>query len=483
MKIGFVSFDHLRDWHGTTRLIDQIAAEMGARGHGVVLVAHEGKASRKTPVSLREYPHELVTVELKTASGRRAAREKIAASGMDVCVASVNDRQLMYIPWLFRGSGIPYILGDPNDPRVFTFRAWQPYESYGSFYSADAIQTLLPEYIPFYPETLRPLITEIGIPVPPAAASGLIGKRRDNETRVIIWVGRLNEVNKRCSLLLRAFALLREDFPDWRLKLVGDGPYWEYYHVMAEQLGIKRYVDFTGAVGDPAKHYETADIFCLPSLFEGFPLVFAEAAAYALPLVCYETCTAAAVLLAPDMGILAESGTEGDVPESLAAALRRLMEASPEEREKLGLRACEVFQEKYGGGILYDKWEKLITETLEEARRAGETKLERICKLDSTEKEERMLHVGPDWDGLGPNSPLWKPGVLAAAAAEIAWRENPMESPALSTADAETENIRLRCELARLRENYGSLENKYNSLLAQFQAAAAGTAKGKKKRR
>ena len=46
MKIGFVSFAHLVDWTGITRLIDQLAAKMAARGHEVVIIAQEGIASQ-----------------------------------------------------------------------------------------------------------------------------------------------------------------------------------------------------------------------------------------------------------------------------------------------------------------------------------------------------------------------------------------------------------------------------------------------------
>ncbi|MCL2011032.1 MAG: hypothetical protein FWG71_10900 [Synergistaceae bacterium] len=169
MKIGFVSLDHLRDWHGTTRLIDQLAAEMAARRHEIVIIAHKGAASSKVPVSRREYPHELITLDLSDGPGRKTAREKIAASGMDVCAASVGNNLIMHMPGLLRGSGIPFVFGDPHDPRVRTFAGWQPYESYGTLNCADAIQTLLPEYIPFYPETLRPRVTEIGVPAPPPA--------------------------------------------------------------------------------------------------------------------------------------------------------------------------------------------------------------------------------------------------------------------------------------------------------------------------
>ena len=466
MKIGLVSLDHLRDWHGTTRLIDRIAAEMTARGHEAAIIAHEGLASSKVPVSRREYPHELITLDLTGPAGRRASREKIAAAGMDVCVASVGNNLIMHMPGLLRGSGIPFIFGDPHDPRVRTFAGWQPYESYGALACADAIQTLLPQYIAFYPQELRPRVVEIGVPAPPFAAVDFAA-RRSRATRTVIAVGRFNETMKRLSLLLRAFALLHKDFPDWRLKLVGDGPYWEYYHEMARQLGIKGRVDFTGAVPDPGVHYSDADIFCLPSLIEGFGLVYVEAAAYALPLAGYRFCVPSASFIGPDMGALADENT----PESLAEALRELMKLPPEQREQTGLRARDALLTRYDSKLIFDKWEKLIIQTRDRVKQAGTTVLDKIWG-DKMQTTGELKHIGPQWDGLGPDSPVWTKAVLEAAAAEISARDDPMKHPGHPNADAEAENIRLRCELARLKEDYDRLEKTHNTLLAQYRAAA-----------
>ena len=477
MKVGFVSLDHLRDWHGTTRLIDQLAAEMGARGHSVVIIAHKGTASPKVPVSLREYPHELITLDLSIPDGRKTAREKIAASGMDVCAASVNDSMLMYIPWLFRGSGIPYVLGDPGDPRILSYNDWQPFENFGALASADAIQTLLEQFVPFYPQALRQRLAVIGIPAPPPAQVDFAA-RRDKKNRTLITVGRFVELKKRFSLLMRAFALLREDFPDWRLKLVGDGIFWDYYQVMAGQLGITEYTEFTGAVANPGVHYESADLFCLPSRDEGFGLVLAEAASYALPLVGFRGCLAIEALIAPGMGAIAEDAA-GATPEALANALRPLMALSPEERETTGAAARDWFQAKYGGSVVYDQWENLLIKTFENARNEG-TVLERSWNRHM--EAAKPAFIGPEWNGLEPDSPIWTKELLERAAVSIAARDDPMKAPERQPGDEEAESVRLRCELARLRQDYDKLEKKHNLLLAQYQTAAGKAIKhGKRK--
>jgi len=500
LKIGFVSFEHLRDWTGITRLIDQLASAMAARGHSVTIIARDGKASEKTPVSKRDYPHDLITLDLRN-HGLREAREKIASSGLDICVTSIGSTQVLYMPWLFYGSGIPFILGEPADPRVFTFERWQPYEHYGALFSADAIQVLLEQYIPFYPDTLKPRITVIGNPAPPPAIVDLAA-RRAKETQTLIAVGRLNEEDKRFSYLLRAFAILREEFPAWRLKLVGDGAYWEYYHIMAEQLGIRKLVDFTGAVADPETHYNTADIFCLPSLrAEGLPMVLLEASAHALPLVGFSSCVASSALIVSDMGALIHIEPETDVIVALAEALRPLMAMQPDKRECIGIRARDSIGLKYGGDTVFDAWEDLITGTLEKTRSSGKTAMEVNSYMSGAN-----TGIGPEWEGLDPDSPVWTQALMAGAAIEIAGRHDPLKPPSMEgsgldptgsgahmpDADADTKSqdeyigasknsnpeiIRLRCELARMKADHDALERKYAALLTKFQTAA-----GKRKR-
>lgn len=457
MKIGFISFDHLRGWNGITRLIDRIAAEMAERGHSVSIVALEASADskKKIPVSKLDYPHELITLNLNDRQGQTEAAGKIAASGLDVCAASIGSTRLLQLPYLFKSSGIPFIHGEPADPRVFNFARWQPYEHYGVLFAADAFTVLLEEYLPFYPKALQSRAHVIGNPAPKPAPVDFAARRK-KKTRTIISAGRFNENDKRFSFLIRAFALLHKEFPEWRLKLAGSGTYREFYGILAEQLGIRRFLDFTGAVDDVGSLYEDSDIFCLPSFIaEGLPMVYLEASAYALPLAGYKSCVASAALIDSKTGALAEENT----PESLANALRSLMVLPPEEREQTGINAHEKLQKLYGNSIVFDEWEALFAETVEKVKNIGSTALERSLKMNGIGKEWVDLNLTPD-------SSVWTKKVLSSAAAEISARENSMS--ATENSDTEAENVRLRCEIAKLTRDYRNLQENYASLAEQF---------------
>jgi glycosyltransferase involved in cell wall biosynthesis len=135
---------------------------------------------------------------------------------------------------------------------------------------------------------------------------------------------------KNVASLVRALLLLRTR-P--RLRVVGAGPELPALRRLVGKLGLTDRVELCGHV--PFERlvlaYRNADVFCLPSLQEGFGIVFLEAMASGLPVVA---CRAAAVPeVVPDgeCGLLVPPGDEP----ALAFALDRLIE-SENERRRLG---------------------------------------------------------------------------------------------------------------------------------------------------
>ncbi len=102
----------------------------------------------------------------------------------------------------------------------------------------------------------------------------------------ILNVGRLVPV-KGQSVLLEAVAKVRQRGLDVAVTIVGDGPLRDSLRDAARHLGVENSVEFTGSVGqdDIAAHYRNADLFCLPSLREGVPVVLMEAMASGVPVI------------------------------------------------------------------------------------------------------------------------------------------------------------------------------------------------------
>jgi len=127
---------------------------------------------------------------------------------------------------------------------------------------------------------------------------------------------------KRLDVLLRAAALLRETIPNLAIRIVGNGPEYQTLQRISVELNLQPVVQWLGDVpaAKLAEEYNRANVFCLPSVQEGFGIVFLEAMAAARPIVA---ARAAAVPEVVRDGILMEPKN----PEALANAIVRLYRA------------------------------------------------------------------------------------------------------------------------------------------------------------
>jgi glycosyltransferase involved in cell wall biosynthesis len=144
---------------------------------------------------------------------------------------------------------------------------------------------------------------------------------------VVLYAGRLR-TRKAVAVLLEAFARMRRAHPGAALVLAGDGEQRPALEAQACRLGIDRAVRFAGARPRDAMaaEYAAADLFCLPSLYEGFPLAILEAMAAGLPVV------ATAVAGVPEA--VADGVTGRLVPPEDADALARALAELAADRER-----------------------------------------------------------------------------------------------------------------------------------------------------
>lgn len=115
--------------------------------------------------------------------------------------------------------------------------------------------------------------------------SSVNGKKKE-----IIFVGRLDFVQKRTYRVIDVWNLLENKYKDWHLTIVGEGPDRENLENHAKALNLKR-VSFEG-FKDPVLYYKRASILMLTSDFEGFPLVLAESMSFGVVPVVYDSFAA-----------------------------------------------------------------------------------------------------------------------------------------------------------------------------------------------
>ncbi len=147
----------------------------------------------------------------------------------------------------------------------------------------------------------------------------------------LLCVGRLSAA-KGQVLLVQACAQLRDQGLDFSLTLVGDGPDRQRIAWEIARLQLGSHITLTGSLNQEAvkAHLGMADVFVLPSLAEGIPVVLMEAMSSGVPCVSTPVNGIPELIVHDSTGLLA---TPGDV-DSLTRQLTRLIE-QPQLRQSL----------------------------------------------------------------------------------------------------------------------------------------------------
>jgi glycosyltransferase involved in cell wall biosynthesis len=162
--------------------------------------------------------------------------------------------------------------------------------------------------------------SETTIPAPfvfePNATAPRTRSVRGQDAFEILFVGRL-EVQKDVPTLLRAVSLL----DGVKLTLLGDGKLRAELEALSADLGVD--ATFRGAVSqsDVRAHLDRADVFVLPSKFEGLGIAAIEAMAMGVPTITADFPASADFIVQDQTGLTFPRGDSG----ALADALMRLM--------------------------------------------------------------------------------------------------------------------------------------------------------------
>jgi glycosyltransferase involved in cell wall biosynthesis len=169
----------------------------------------------------------------------------------------------------------------------------------------------------------------------------------------ILFVGRLDFIQKRVSRVLDTWHLLEKNYPDWRLTIVGDGEEREHLEQQAHVLGLKR-VSFVG-FQSPVSYYKRASVLVLTSEFEGFPLVLAEAMSFGVIPVVYDSFSAVRDIIEQDKdGIIVPKGNGTFSTEEMAKGIEKVL-TNEEETHRMALAAIRK-SKQYSLDHIVNQW-------------------------------------------------------------------------------------------------------------------------------
>lgn len=162
-----------------------------------------------------------------------------------------------------------------------------------------------------------------------------------NENVVIGTIGRFAEV-KGQEYLIRAFQRLKEQCPQAKLVLVGDGPDKEKLMQLAQSLSLIDDIVFMGKRNDISDLLSIMDVFVLPSLMEGTSIALLEAMASGIACVATNVGGNPGVITDGVDGLLANVGDPIDLAEKIV-----LLVNNETMRHQIGTQAVEKINNKY----------------------------------------------------------------------------------------------------------------------------------------
>ncbi len=175
---------------------------------------------------------------------------------------------------------------------------------------------------------------------------------------LLVAVGRLEE-QKGHLVLLEAASRLRALGLDFVLAVAGQGSLAGELAERARQLGLEERIRWMGQLEEPGPLLLAADVFVLPSRWEGMPLTLLEAMARGRAVVASGVGGVPEVVVDGVNGLLVPPGD----PEVLTQALGRLCRA-PAERELLGEEAAETVRSTYTWERVVEGFEAVYDEVL-----------------------------------------------------------------------------------------------------------------------
>jgi glycosyltransferase involved in cell wall biosynthesis len=352
---------------GAERVLCAVCSELARRGHEIAILTFDQPGGRPF------YPLDVGVKRIDLGIGdssrnarlgetlvRMKALRRVARTECpDVAVGFMHS---MFVPLAFAlaGTGIPVLGSEHTVPehyrarrlQYFLFRLAAPLLTRLTVLS-EAIRLRYPDYVRRRMAVMPNLVE---------AASGVADVGRERESFTLLCVGRL-DAQKDHATLLQAFARITDRFPQWRLKIFGEGPLRPELERLVETLELRTKVTMPGVTSRIGAEYEAAEAFVIPSRYESFGLATAEAMSHGLPVLGFADCPGTNELIENNQtGILAEPGD--DRVYSLALALSALF-ANPALRQRLGNAGRKAIGARFSLQYVCDQWESLLESLIE----------------------------------------------------------------------------------------------------------------------
>lgn len=343
---------------GSERVMTWLANNLSSKNHNVSLCTASGEVENF--YTLNSSVTHIITTPQLTSSDKKlsrlikhgqffwATRQLIKKINPDVII-SFGDMTNLRVLISTLGLGLKVIISDRDDP--YQHQIKKIYKPLRKF--------LYPTATFFIAQTnankkFYSFIHEKKIKTIPNPAFTLNIQRTEPSitSKIILSVGRLC-YKKNHAGLIKAFHKIHLQYPEWKLKISGEGEMRKNLELLIKELQLTEKVSLAGSIKDIAKIYIDTGIFAFSSLWEGFPNVLVEAMSFGLPIISTKVNGATDLIKNGENGLLVENDID-----SIADALAYLID-HPNQAKKMGQKALEDAETLSEANIL-NLWEDLL---------------------------------------------------------------------------------------------------------------------------
>lgn len=331
---------------GAQRQLVGLAALLKEKGHEVKVVYYHDVHFFRTFLIERGVDYEYLTTDRKFMKFRKVY-QTVKRYQPDVVVAYLDGATMLGC--LLRLTGLKFrlivserslteFLNWKRRMKFFLYR-WSDFIVPNSFAEGESIG----RYFPALKNKIRTITNFVDTDYFSPGAERVL----DMQKMKVLCVGRIS-VEKNILLFIRAVKRITELGVPIEVKWFGDSSQraLEYYDSClseCKRLRIDRIFTFAPASNEIRDEYRLADVFCLPSLYEGFSNVICEAMSCGLPVICSRV---------GDNPVLVSEGENGylfspDRLEEIADCFLRFYSLLPEERMKMGACSCQFAKQHF----------------------------------------------------------------------------------------------------------------------------------------
>ncbi len=123
-----------------------------------------------------------------------------------------------------------------------------------------------------------------------------------------------------------------------------------------KMLGIEDTIRFMPGTSKIYEMYHQSDVFCLPSIYEGYPNVVCEAMCSGMPVLCSDICDNSTIIEDGANGYLFNPNNVYDMVEKI----KKMVNLTVEQRKAMGICSRDIAVKKFSRELFVEKYIKLI---------------------------------------------------------------------------------------------------------------------------